>query len=58
MIPVRENTEPVVHAVEISLEEWDHEWTDEVERELQKHTQRLKAEGYVYVEIPDEELPF
>jgi hypothetical protein len=58
LIGVRENAEQVVHAVEILLLNDDDGWTEEDEREFQKHRQELKAKGDVYVEIPDEEMPF
>jgi hypothetical protein len=60
LIAVRENAEQVVNAVQLALADPDlfGEWTEEDELECQKRLQQRKAEGYVYVDIPDEDLPF
>jgi hypothetical protein len=51
LIAVRENAEETLKA-------WDYEWTEEDELQHQKVLLQKKQEGYVYVEIPDKDLPF
>jgi hypothetical protein len=65
LMMVRENAEQVVSAVEIALKEpspFDGALTAEeqaeYERALQQTILENKRAGYVYVEIPDEDLPF
>jgi hypothetical protein len=51
LIHVRENAEE-------HLRVFDYVWTEEDEVQRQKVLLQKKQEGYVYVEIPDKDLPF